>query len=265
MTSREPTGIVAVAVKRMESTPAASTRATIRWTPRAPSVQLPTVATPWSFVWRWAFVKAPSPESTEKFTVAPATRLPKASTTRTLGAMGRVDPASPVWLSPERAVSVAGRPGVAVASIVRVTPFPASAVSRFAPAIGPRVQRVLAIPFSSEVAVAGATWPPFVVLKVTLAPRSGCSSLLKTRTSTGWGSASPAGPVRETAETSSIREAGIGAFDVDPPQPPSMVNPSDAERNAVRNCRGRKEWRCVTARKGVGTDYRPQRRPLMRC
>ena len=91
-------------------------------------------------------------------------------------------------------LTVAARAAVAVALIVADTPLPAIAVSRFAPATCPRVQRVRAMPFTSVVAFAGSTVPPWSALNVTVAPDNGWLSLPDTMTSIGSGKTAPAGP-----------------------------------------------------------------------
>src|SRR4029450_6307027 len=90
-----PAGAVAVAVKTIGllATPPGSTLPVSVWVPAdGPRTQLPTVAMPWALVRRIPPVTCPPPVSTLNDTGAWATRLPKASVTRTLGAGGNADP-----------------------------------------------------------------------------------------------------------------------------------------------------------------------------
>ena len=66
----------------------------------APRVQLPTVAMPEALVVAERPVAEPPPEATAKVTLTPATGLPLASVTRTLGAMPTAAPTVADWLLP---------------------------------------------------------------------------------------------------------------------------------------------------------------------
>jgi len=81
---------------------------------------------------------------------------------------------------------------------VNVTGLPLSpaavAVRVWAPAAGPSVQLVDAIPFASDSTAAAPTLPPSFARNVTVVPSTGVASIAVTRTETGVGSVDPAGP-----------------------------------------------------------------------
>src|ERR1019366_7827178 len=139
-----------------------------------PRVQLPTAAMPVAVVVGAGRVTAPPPEAPANVTLTPATALPFASFTITLGAVATAEPAAALWLFPAfRAICIAV-PAAPVA--VNVTGDPVSpvdvAVIVFVPAVVPSVQLpTVAIPLVFVVCVPLVMLPPpEATTKVTLTP-----------------------------------------------------------------------------------------------
>src|SRR5438552_4677546 len=130
------------------------------------TVQLPTLATPFTPVVAFAPVTAPPPLATVNVTPTLGTGKFAPSRTTTAGATLRAKPASPVWPSPALTNRLAGAPGC-TAVAVKVTGFPlipepaTVAVSVLSPTPGPRVQLpTVATPFASLCATPPDTLPP---------------------------------------------------------------------------------------------------------
>lgn len=90
----------------------------------------------------------PPPPVTAKFTAAPATVLPNASTTRTAGRTGSAAPAPALWSSPACTRTEAAGPAAARAVNVTGAAPSADAVTVATPAWRPSVSRSRAIPSS---------------------------------------------------------------------------------------------------------------------
>ena len=141
-----------------------------------PSVQLPSDATPDPFEVALTPVMLPPPDPTANVTGTPATGLPDASRTITLGATATSAPAVPVVLPPLSAICVAAlvKP---VAAMVSGDPpsVPLVAVSVFAPTNGPRVHDPsTATPCAFVACVSPvADPPPEATAKVTVTPGTG--------------------------------------------------------------------------------------------
>src|SRR5256714_10297165 len=179
----------------------------------APSctVQLPTLATPFTPLVAFPPVTAPPPLATVNVTATLGTGKFPPSRTTTAGATLRAKPASPVWPSPALTDTLAGAPGCAPVA-VKVTGFPlipepaTVAVSVFSPAPGPRVQLpTVATPFASLCATPPDTLPPPpVTANVTVT--AGTAAPPRPRTWTAGGTPTglfvrPGGPVPGTMKT----------------------------------------------------------------
>src|SRR5438552_8820481 len=162
----------------------------------APSctVQLPTLATPFTPVVAFAPVTAPPPLATVNVTATLGTGKFAPSRTTTAGAMLRANPASPVWPSPALTNTLAGAPGCTAVAVkvtgLPVIPDPATVpVSVFSPAPGPSVQLpTVATPFASLCDTPPDTLPPPpVTANVTVT--AGTTAPSRSRTWTAGGTA----------------------------------------------------------------------------
>src|SRR5947207_6868293 len=158
------------------------------------TVQLPTLATPFTPVVAFAPVTAPPPLGTVNVTPTLGTGKFAPSRTTTAGATLRAKPASPVWPSPALTNRLAGAPGC-TAVAVKVTGFPlipepaTVAVSVLSPTPGPSVQLpTVATPFASLCATPPDTLPPPpVTANVTVT--AGTTAPSRSRTWTAGGTA----------------------------------------------------------------------------
>src|SRR6185437_4970046 len=159
---------------------ALSTRAVSVSSPVAsPSVQVPGDATPSAPVDTTGLATRP-PLLGENTTGTPCRGWPSESTSRTDGATGSAARIWPVCASPAATVSAwyvvtLKRAGLGV---TQVTALPSSsttvAITVFGPLLGPRIQLVDTMPFTSAVSVAIETEPPPVATaNLTTAPRAG--------------------------------------------------------------------------------------------
>ena len=119
-------------------------------------------------------------------------------------------------------VTLAVVPDTAVAVASKVTAgIPATvAVARFAPAAGPRVQRVLAVPAALVMLLAGARDPPpAVTAQATVTPATGCPDALVTDTLNAVGNSVPAAAVWLLPATR-VTDVGVVEPPLLPPSPP---------------------------------------------
>ena len=143
----------------------------------APSVQLPTVAMPLSFVVADALVTEPPPEATANVTLTPETGLLYSSFTITLGDVDTAVPAVADWPLPPFTATCVAAPTVPVAVNVTGEParLPLVAVNVLDPTVVPSVQLpTAAMPLVFVVTDALVTEPPpDVTANVTETPETG--------------------------------------------------------------------------------------------
>jgi hypothetical protein len=193
---------VAVAVKVTAGKPAA-VAVSVLVPVAAPSVQLPTVATPDAFVTCDPPVNVPPPLATANITVIPLTGLPFASRTVTEGGTATAVPVGAVCASPAVFVIAAADPATEVAVNVMGARLPVEAITVFVPTVVPKVQLVtVATPDEFVTAGEPVTEPPPLATKVTETPAIGFPFWSFTRTDGGVVTAVPAVPLRLVAEFS---------------------------------------------------------------
>jgi hypothetical protein len=99
------------------------------------------------------------------------------------------------------------------------------ALTRWMPAVVPRVQRAPAVPLSSVVPLAGVTAPePEAVLQVTVVPTLGPALESVTRTVSVTGSSVPTTAVCASPETTWMTEGPLGWSPPSPPPPPQAAS-----------------------------------------